>query len=230
MPITLDGTAGITNDATDLNYTGTLTGGTGVINIGSGQLVKDASGNVGIGTSSPSTKLTVSGGVAIQGTSASFPSSGQGWELSPESATACVMQAYNRTGNAWLDGKYYAANLIFLTNGSNERMRIDSSGNVAITQSPGRYTIDTSGGATSIANNGTVDFPNASGMLLVNSYATGVVSMYLCGAGQVVLVSNIGAQLGTFVFNIGINGYTWTNNTGSAATFGFFFVRTRPGA
>ena len=34
-------------------YTGTLTGGTGVVNLGSGQFYKDASGNVGIGTSSP---------------------------------------------------------------------------------------------------------------------------------------------------------------------------------
>jgi hypothetical protein len=59
MPITLDGTAGITNDATDLNYTGTLTGGTGVINIGSGQLYKDASGNVGIGTSGGSDMLAI---------------------------------------------------------------------------------------------------------------------------------------------------------------------------
>lgn len=31
-------------------YTGTLTGGTGVVNLGSGQLVKDSSGNLGIGT------------------------------------------------------------------------------------------------------------------------------------------------------------------------------------
>ncbi|HEX4918040.1 MAG TPA: hypothetical protein VFV43_09110 [Limnobacter sp.] len=38
-------------DYTSLNlaYTGTLTGGTGVINIGSGQLVKDAAGNVIVG-------------------------------------------------------------------------------------------------------------------------------------------------------------------------------------
>ena len=34
---------------TDLEYTGTLTGSTGVLNIGSGQIYKDASGNVGIG-------------------------------------------------------------------------------------------------------------------------------------------------------------------------------------
>jgi hypothetical protein len=60
MPITLDGTAGITNDATDLNYTGTLTGGTGVINIGSGQFYKDASGNVGIGVTGPEALLSFS--------------------------------------------------------------------------------------------------------------------------------------------------------------------------
>jgi hypothetical protein len=49
------------------SYTGTLTGGTGVINIGSGQLYKDASGNVGIGTSSPTQPLDVNGNVAITG-------------------------------------------------------------------------------------------------------------------------------------------------------------------
>jgi hypothetical protein len=46
-------------------YTGTLTGGTGVINIGSGQVYKDASGNVGIGTSSPLNKTTITGGVTL---------------------------------------------------------------------------------------------------------------------------------------------------------------------
>jgi len=39
---------GASNHA-NLSYTGTLTGGTGVINIGSGQLVKDAAGNLGLG-------------------------------------------------------------------------------------------------------------------------------------------------------------------------------------
>lgn len=44
----------------DLEYTGTLTGGTGVINIGSGQVYKDASGNVGIGTTNAVERLVVS--------------------------------------------------------------------------------------------------------------------------------------------------------------------------
>jgi hypothetical protein len=44
---------------TNLTYTGTLTGSTGVIAIGTNQIYKDSSGNVGIGTSSPGYKLDV---------------------------------------------------------------------------------------------------------------------------------------------------------------------------
>jgi hypothetical protein len=42
------------------SYTGTLTGGTDVVNLGSGQFYKDSSGNTGIGTSSPMRKLHLS--------------------------------------------------------------------------------------------------------------------------------------------------------------------------
>lgn len=41
------------NSVGDLSYSGALTGGTGAINIGSGQIYKDAAGLVGIGTASP---------------------------------------------------------------------------------------------------------------------------------------------------------------------------------
>jgi hypothetical protein len=45
--------------ATTSTFLGTITGSTNVVNIGSGQIYKDASGFVGIGTASPSEKLTV---------------------------------------------------------------------------------------------------------------------------------------------------------------------------
>ena len=45
---------------TSLAYSTTLTGGTGIVNLGSGQFYKDASGNVGIGTTVPNTKLEIS--------------------------------------------------------------------------------------------------------------------------------------------------------------------------
>ena len=48
----------------NLAYTGTLTGGTGIVNLGSGQFYKDASGNIGIGTSSPATKTEINGTAA----------------------------------------------------------------------------------------------------------------------------------------------------------------------
>lgn len=49
-----------------LQYQGTLTGGTGVIDIGGGQIFKDALGNVGFGTASPGSKLEVASNAADQ--------------------------------------------------------------------------------------------------------------------------------------------------------------------
>lgn len=59
--------------ANNPSYTGTLTGGTGVVNIGSGQIYKDASGNVGIGTASPQMPLDLSGTV-LSNVNATVPS------------------------------------------------------------------------------------------------------------------------------------------------------------
>jgi hypothetical protein len=119
--------------------------------------------------------------------------------------------------------------MTFQTGGS-ERMRIEENGNVRITQTAGRYTVDVTDGATAIANNGTVDFSNASGMLIVNNYNNGNVTIWLCGGTSTLAVASAGGTVGSFAYNAGINGYRWTNNSGSAATFGFFFVRTRGGA
>jgi len=111
--VTLTGDQTIAGNKTftgNTSYTGTLTGGTGVINIGSGQLFKDANGNVGIGTSSPGSRFVVQqttdttlGGIAITSVD----------------------------GNGAAISRLNDGGLTF-RNGGFERARIDSSGNLLV--------------------------------------------------------------------------------------------------
>ena len=114
-------------------YTGTLTGGTGVVNLGSGQFYKDASGNVGIGTSSPS---------SASGTSlAIYNSSGQARlafknGVTGNASTDGFQVGIDGDGMALVEQRENLA-MTFSTNAT-ERMRIDSSGYVYVgcTSSP----------------------------------------------------------------------------------------------
>jgi hypothetical protein len=124
---------------TNLSYTGTLTGSTGIVNIGSGQVYKDASGNVGIGTSSPAQKLQNSStaNVHIYTSTGNTGAGGYGGGYK--------FLSYDYTNSGALDaeiGYYYGgasikAYMSFSTKGDStqaltERARIDSSGNLLV--------------------------------------------------------------------------------------------------
>jgi hypothetical protein len=132
--------------ATDPSYTGTLTGGTGVINIGSGQLYKDASGNVGIGTSSQ----ILSGLTSILSSSASTqqlvvadttaynanPTASINFATKVTAGGGFGNNGYIRGAKENTTDSNFASYLSFATttsgNSTLERMRIDSSGNVLV--------------------------------------------------------------------------------------------------
>jgi hypothetical protein len=147
-PVQLLGT-GADGSFTNLAYTGTLTGGTGVVNLGSGQFYKDASGNVGVGTASPSVKLDVIGGdfrinrgatntvvTATLETNMSGSSSKNIINFRNAALSGNPMAAVEQFD----DGTNVNGTLLFKTNngGTNaEKMRITSAGNVGIgTSSP----------------------------------------------------------------------------------------------
>jgi hypothetical protein len=125
--VSIGASSASTGAFTNLAYTGTLTGGTSVINIGSGQLYKDASGNVGIGTTDPTSggtnalakDLVISRGTGVCGMNL-IGSENRIW-FSSNSALAQGFLIYNQASN-------------FLGFGTNntERMRINSAGNVGI--------------------------------------------------------------------------------------------------
>jgi hypothetical protein len=134
----------------------------------------DSSGNVGIGTTSPSAKLNVNGSIlATNGNIEANASSGNIYVQAV--STAGTLALYSRpdisqllidaTGNPLTIRTVSAQPLVLGTN-SAERLRIDSSGNVGIgTTSPGAQ-LSVSGGTTNVNLGQLSGNPNFSGISL----------------------------------------------------------------
>jgi hypothetical protein len=178
---------------TDLAYTGTLTGGTGVINIGSGQLYKDASGNVGVGTSSPTSRLTVSGGAASDLTTFSTQDAasllinntnslafGRTSKIifstgSANLGFAGIAGVYtNFNGSGDIGGALVLGTQTNVAGGITERMRITNAGNVGIGTSAPSAKLDVRNGRIQVidsAGDSEITITGASGDWALRTFA-----------------------------------------------------------
>lgn len=176
MPIVLDGTTGITSPAETIQGNLTTTGNTilgdastDTLNVGNGGLIKDASGNLGVGTASPVVKLHTAG----TGTQSVLVQSTNGGTVSLRLLSSGVYEwsVENSTGG-----------LKFIQDAT-ERMRLDASGNLQFNSGygsvataygcrawvnfngTGTVAIRASGNVSSITDNGvgnyTVNFTTA---------------------------------------------------------------------
>lgn len=147
---------------TNLTYTGTLTGSTGILNIGSGQVYKDASGNVGIGTTSPAYKLDITRGTT--GVVAKFTGGGSAYVYC--GATDVYFSA-DISGNTAYGANSTSNYLNFYTNAT-EKMRLDASGNLGLGVTPSAWL-----GA------GYIDFPSYGFIGNATSFSGGSINVGL---------------------------------------------------
>ena len=216
---TFTGTVG----AADVTTTGnTILGNasTDTLNVGNGDLVKDASGNVGIGTASPSVRLHIKASAstfvnfAQENTNGGTDAKIVDWLNNGNTYSLRLLNdAYNAANSAYSVERsgYTVLNQVWYTGSSTERMRIDSSGNVGIGTASPTAKLDV---ATSI---------NLSGQNYLNAaYDLGGGAGWLCGynitySSSAVRNVTTGALSGVVYGSSGLQFYTNTSAAGGTA-------------
>lgn len=194
-PPAIGGTAAAAGTFTALTYNTTFTGGTGIVNLGSGQFYKDASGNVGIGTSSPSKKLEVFASAnslqiesVVRNDQSGTGVAAVGFNVS---ASAAAETTSTKAGIGLVRTSSYGVGpLAFYVNSTtsagdfttaDERMRIDASGNLLI---------------------GTTTSPAGSKELVLGGdYIEGVVAIGSSGTAKTIALTNGTVQTVTLTGN-----------------------------
>jgi hypothetical protein len=204
FPITGNATIGGT-----LGVSGAITASTAVINVGSGQIYKDASGNVGIGTTSAAYKLTVqsdgTGGSvlgAFLNSTVSNDNYAQLYLGKSFSANNCGTISYVPNSTSSLSA------LRLGLYGSSDTLSINGSGNVGIGTNSPVSALDVNGkisvgdGTDSVIRKRTASTP------LYFKSAAGTAEMIIDSSGKVLVG-------GTTAFGVGAGGITSTVAAGS---------------
>jgi hypothetical protein len=118
------------NNAGNANIPLELNGSVMLLKTGETERMRiDSSGNVGIGTSSPTEKLDINGGTVIKGSLTNSSGTGSALRMQHSSNISEILSL--EPGVAWRELRLNAAQHTFYIAGG-ERMRIDSSGNVLV--------------------------------------------------------------------------------------------------
>ena len=163
----------------------------------------DSSGNVGIGTSSPSNKLVIAEGTNQHGI-----------EFAP--GTLSYIQAYDRATSDYGDLKIDAQTIRFGTDNGSERARLDASGNLLVgTTDTAHYGGSTNSGFL-VAGNGLTAISRSAGTVLYLNRQT--------SDGDIVTFRKDGSTVGSIGTS---NGYPYLQSQGSAGLTMFTYIQPR---